>query len=175
MIAEKLNVEAHHSGPELFDGDMYPVNWHPAPVNGGPDISNLPSIDHALYLFNTVQFHFGHNFRLIDETEFMEHLNAFYYGDPLREAAESRLWFVQFLLVLAFGNAFLFQSRGTPDPPGGKFFVRAMSLVPDHTSLSRGGFVAIENLALIGLYLYSIDHRSSAHVYVSVPFMKERY
>ncbi|KAL4805368.1 hypothetical protein BDV18DRAFT_152711 [Aspergillus unguis] len=165
MIAEKLNVEAHHSGPELFDGDMYPINWNPAPVNEDPDISNLPSIDHASYLFNTVKFHFGHNFRLIDETEFMEHLHEFYYGDPTREAKEARLWFVQFLLVLAFGNAFLFQSRGSPDPPGGKFFVRAMSLMPDHTSLSRGGFTAIEDLALIGLYLYSIDHRSSAHVY----------
>ncbi|KAL4907807.1 hypothetical protein BDW74DRAFT_189219 [Aspergillus multicolor] len=175
MIAEKLHVESHSSSPELFDGDLYPVQWSPLPVGLVPDISNLPSIDYALYLFNTVKFHLGHNFRLINEPEFIENMHAFYYGDAIKQVKECRLWFVQFLLVLAFGNAFLFPgqkgtsnstSRTASDPPGSKFFIRAMSLMPDHTSLSRGGFVAIEVLALTGLYLYSIDHRSSAHVYV---------
>ncbi|KAL4862198.1 hypothetical protein BDV12DRAFT_207373 [Aspergillus spectabilis] len=166
MIAEKLHVESHYSGPELFDGDLYPLSWSPVPMGEHPDISNLPSIDHALYLFNTVKFHLGHNFRLIDEEEFVEHAHKFYYGDAIKQANESRLWFVQFLLVLGFGNAFLLQPKSTKDPPGYKFFVRAMSLMPDPTSLSRGGFMAIEVLALTGLYLYSIDHRSSAHVYI---------
>ncbi|KAL4988818.1 hypothetical protein BDW68DRAFT_176487 [Aspergillus falconensis] len=170
MIAEKLHIESHYSSPELFDGDLYPIRWSPLPVGSHPDISNLPSIDHALYLFNTVKFHLGHNFRLINEEEFVEQTHAFYYGDAIKQVKECRLWFVQFLLVLAFGNAFLFpgqkNANNVNDPPGLKFFIRAMSLMPDHTSLSRGGFVAIEVLALTGLYLYSIDHRSSAHVYV---------
>ncbi|KAL3432042.1 hypothetical protein BDV09DRAFT_187869 [Aspergillus tetrazonus] len=170
MIAEKLHIESHYSSPELFDGDLYPIQWSPLPVGSHPDISNLPSIDHALYLFNTVKFHLGHNFRLINEEEFVQQTHAFYYGDAVKQVKECRLWFVQFLLVLAFGNAFLFPGHKNPnnvnDPPGSKFFIRAMSLMPDHTSLSRGGFVAIEVLALTGLYLYSIDHRSSAHVYV---------
>ncbi|KAL4735028.1 hypothetical protein BDV11DRAFT_212343 [Aspergillus similis] len=170
MIAEKLHIESHYSSPELFDGDLYPIQWSPLPVGSHPDISNLPSIDHALYLFSTVKFHLGHNFRLINEEEFVKQTHAFYYGDAVRQVKECRLWFVQFLLVLAFGNAFLLpgqkNSNNVNDPPGSKFFIRAMSLMPDHTSLSRGGFVAIEVLALTGLYLYSIDHRSSAHVYV---------
>ncbi|RDW87040.1 putative C6 transcription factor [Aspergillus mulundensis] len=173
MIAEKLHVESHYSSAELFDGDLYPIQWSPLPVGSVPDISNLPSLDHALYFFNTVKFHLGHNFRLIHEGEFIEHMHAFYYEDAIKQVKECRLWFVQFLLVLAFGNAFLFpgqkgssSSSTDNDPPGSKFFIRAMSLMPDHTSLSRGGFVAIEVLALTGLYLYSIDHRSSAHVYV---------
>ncbi|KAL4996464.1 hypothetical protein BDV10DRAFT_202384 [Aspergillus recurvatus] len=170
MIAEKLHIESHYSSPELFDGDLYPIQWSPLPVGSHPDISNLPSIDHALYLFNTVKFHLGHNFRLINEKEFIEKTHAFYYGDAIKQVKECRLWFVQFLLVLAFGNAFLFpgqkNANNANDPPGSKFFIRAMNLMPDHTSLSRGGFVAIEVLALTGLYLYSIDHRSSAHVYV---------
>lgn len=174
MIAEKLHIESHYSSPELFDGDLYPIQWSPLPVGSHPDISNLPSIDHALYLFNTVKFHLGHNFRLINEEEFVQQTHAFYYGDAVKQVKECRLWFVQFLLVLAFGNAFLFPGHKNPnnanDPPGSKFFIRAMSLMPDHTSLSRGGFVAIEVLALTGLYLYSIDHRSSAHVYVCSPW-----
>lgn len=169
MIAEKLHVETHYSGPELFDGDLYPIQWNPAPVGEHPNISNLPSIDHALYLFNTVKFHLGHNFRIIDEEEFVDNTHRFYYGNAFKQASESCLWFVQFLLVLAFGNAFLQQTKSSPEPPGSKFFLRAMSLMPDHTSLCRGGFLAIEVLALTGLYLYSIDHRSSAHVYVGSP------
>jgi proline utilization trans-activator len=166
MIAEKLHVESHYSGPELFDGDLYPIQWQPVRAAEHPDISNLPSIDHALYLFNTVKFHLGHNHLLIDEREFVTHVHEFYYGDPIKQANECRLWFVQFLLVLAFGNAFLLSSKNTTDPPGAKFFLRAMSLMPDHTALSQGGFLAIEVLSLTGLYLYSIDHRSSAHVYI---------
>ncbi|KAL2860050.1 hypothetical protein BJX68DRAFT_275503 [Aspergillus pseudodeflectus] len=166
MIAEKLHVESHYSGPELFDGDLYPIQWQPVRPNTHPDITNLPSIDHALYLFNTVKFHLGHNHLLIDEKPFVENVHAFYYGDSVKQATECRLWFVQFLLVLAFGNAFLMPSKNMNDPPGAKFFIRAMSLMPDHTALSRGGFLAIEVLSLTGLYLYSIDHRASANVYI---------
>lgn len=174
MIAEKLQIVSHCSGPDLFDGDLYPIHWNPLPVNEHPDVSNLPSMDYALYLFNTVKFHLGHNFRLLDEANFLHHIKEFYHGDAAKEASKNRLWFVQFLLVLAFGNAFLLpvgyrSSSDNKEPPGAKFFVRAMSLMPDPTTLSRSGFVAIEVLALTGLYLYCIDHRSSAYSYVSLP------
>ncbi|GLB07486.1 hypothetical protein AtubIFM57258_002827 [Aspergillus tubingensis] len=171
MIAEKLQIVSHCSGPDLFDGDLYPIHWNPLPVNEHPDVSNLPSMDYALYLFNTVKFHLGHNFRLLDEANFLDHIKEFYHGDAAKEASKNRLWFVQFLLVLAFGNAFLLpvgyrSSSDNKEPPGAKFSVRAMSLMPDPTTLSRSGFVAIEVLALAGLYLYCIDHRSSAYSYV---------
>ncbi|KAL3481034.1 fungal-specific transcription factor domain-containing protein [Aspergillus californicus] len=166
MIAEKLRITSHYGSPELFDGDLYPISCSPVPTTEPPDISGLPSIDHALYLFSTVKFHLGHNFQLIDEEEFMENTHKFYYGDAVKEADECRLWFVQFLLMLAFGNAFLLQTKSSTEPPGYKFFLRAMALMPDTTSLARGGFSAVEALALTGLYLYSIDHRSSAHVYI---------
>ncbi|EHA25292.1 hypothetical protein ASPNIDRAFT_186207 [Aspergillus niger ATCC 1015] len=171
MIAEKLQIVSHCSAPDLFDGDLYPIHWTPMSVNEHPDVSNLPSMDYALYLFNTVKFHLGHNFRLLDEANFVHHTQQFYRGDAAKEASNNRLWFVQFLLVLAFGNAFLlpmgYRSSGdNKEPPGAKFFVRAVSLMPDPTTLSRSGFVAIEVLALTGLYLYCIDHRSSAYSYI---------
>ncbi|GKZ44513.1 hypothetical protein AbraIFM66951_006717 [Aspergillus brasiliensis] len=171
MIAEKLQIVSHCSGPDLFDGDLYPIHWTPVSMNEHPDVSNLPSMDYALYLFNTVKFHLGHNFRLLDEANFIHHTQQFYRGDAAKEASKNRLWFVQFLLVLAFGHSFLlpvgYRSNGdNKEPPGAKYFVRAMSLMPDPTTLTRSGFVAIEVLGLTGLYLYCIDHRSSAYSYV---------
>ncbi|QMW35971.1 hypothetical protein G4B84_011500 [Aspergillus flavus NRRL3357] len=109
-----------------------------------PDISGLPSLDHALYLSETVKFHLGQSYRLYNEDEFIHN----------------------FLLVLAFGTAFLHRSGRSKDPPGSKFFIRAMSLMPDQAPLWKGSLLAIEVLGMAGLYLYSIDQRESAHIYV---------
>ncbi|KAE8138985.1 Zn(II)2Cys6 transcription factor [Aspergillus pseudotamarii] len=166
MLSEKLQLASPYTTPSFLDKDIYPLQWKQATAEGPPDISGLPSIDHALYLFNTVKFHLGVKYRFFDEDNFLAHIHEFYEGKAAEKANESRLWFVQFLLVLAFGNAFLLQSRNIKDPPGSKFFVRAMALMPDHASLWKDSLLASETLALAGLYLYSIDHRESAHVYV---------
>ncbi|KAB8261466.1 hypothetical protein BDV32DRAFT_158214 [Aspergillus pseudonomiae] len=166
MLSEKLQLESPYTTPSQLDQDIYPLRWKQATAEGPPDISGLPSVDHALYLFDTVKFHLGVKYRFFDERTFLGHIHEFYYGDAAQKATESRLWFVQFLLVLAFGNAFLLQSRNAKDPPGSKFFVRAMALMPDHASLWKDSLLASETLALAGLYLYCIDHRESAHVYV---------
>lgn len=90
-------------------------------------------------------------------------------------ATEHRLWFIQFLLVLAFGTAFLHRSGRSKDPPGSKFFIRAMSLMPDQAPLWKGSLLAIEVLGMAGLYLYSIDQRESAHIYVRFTFPPAYY
>lgn len=83
-------------------------------------------------------------------------------------ASENRLWFAQFLLVLAFGKAFLSRPQASGEPPGAHYFLRAMSVMPEITSVWKDSLLAIEVLALAGLYLYAIDHRESAHVYVGL-------
>ncbi|KAE8355439.1 Zn(II)2Cys6 transcription factor [Aspergillus coremiiformis] len=166
MLTEKLQLESPYMTPSYLDRDIYPFQWKQATAEGPPDINGLPSIDHALYLFNTVKFHLGQKYRFFDEDTFLADIHEFYYGNAIKKATDSRLWFVQFLLVLAFGNAFLLQSRNAKDPPGAKFFVRAMALMPDHASLWKDSLLASETLALAGLYLYSIDHRETAHVYI---------
>ncbi|KZL81741.1 zn 2cys6 transcription factor [Colletotrichum incanum] len=130
-----------------------------------PDISGLPSIDHALYLFNTVKFRLGENYQLIDEKTFTRNLEEFQYGITSRKVAESRLWFVQSFLVLSFGQAFLSRSKTSKEPPGSKFYIRAMALLPEPTSLWKDSLLAIKVLSLAGLYLYSIYHRESALLY----------
>ncbi|RAL16619.1 Zn(II)2Cys6 transcription factor [Aspergillus homomorphus CBS 101889] len=167
LMAEKLNLDAPYSAPNFSDEDIYTLRWKSCSPDDAPDISGLPSIDHALYLFNTVKFHLGQSYRFLDEATFVEHLQDFYHGNAADKVSESRLWFVQFLLVLSFGNAFLStRSKCTNEPPGAKFFVRAMALMPDHASIWKDSLMAIEVLALAGLYLYSVDHRESAHVYL---------
>lgn len=164
MMSQRLHPDVAYDIPYYLDGDIYPLQWKSS-SDAAPDISGLPSMDYALYLFNTVKFHLGQTFRLLDEETFTTHMQEFYYGDATKKATDSRLWFIQFLLVLSFGKAFLDQSKKR-DPPGAAYFVRAMSLMPDYSSIWRDTLLAIEVMALAALYLYSIDRRESGHLFV---------
>ncbi|KAI5460366.1 Zn(II)2Cys6 transcription factor [Mariannaea sp. PMI_226] len=167
MMTDKLHLDSPSNTPNVFDKDVYPsLHWKTSSFDEPPDISGLPSIDHASYLFNTVKFHLGHDYQLFNEELFLKNMREFYYGNAAEKAAENRLWFVQFLLVLAFGKAFLGQSKNSTDAPGSAFFLRAVSLMPDHPRLWKDSLLAIEVLAMIGMYFYSVDHREMAHVYL---------
>lgn len=161
MMTERLHGPSQGS-PVIVTGDVYPLKWNYVPDDVPPDISGLPSIDRAIYLFNTTKFHLDQHYRFLDDAAFMDHLNQFYHADAQAKASSSRVWFAQFLIVLAFGTAFISESRNPLEPPGKKFFVRAMPLMPDHTSIWKHSLLGIETLALSALYLYSIDHRESA-------------
>jgi proline utilization trans-activator len=164
--------------PNFVDKMVYPLEWKTgSAVNEPPDVSGLPSLEDARYHFNTVKFHIGPIYRLLDESTFLSNLDEFYGNNPAaaEKASESRLWFVQFLLILTLGKALLSQSKSAGGPPGAKLFKRAMSLMPDHGYLWRDGLMAIDVLALAGLYLYCIDHRESAHVYVRGFFSEMLY
>ncbi|RKK97875.1 hypothetical protein BFJ68_g13835 [Fusarium oxysporum] len=147
--------------PQLIEEDVYKLSWTQLEK---ADVSGLPSLDYAIYLFHTFKFHLGQTYRLFDEVEFVNQIRDF-YSDAQSKAEENRLWYVKFLLILAFGTAFLSsQPLPSKEPPGAKFFVRAMGLMPDHTALWKDSLFAIEVLAMVGLYLYSIDERESAHL-----------
>ncbi|KAL4895512.1 Zn(II)2Cys6 transcription factor [Aspergillus ambiguus] len=145
-----------------LDGDIYPLDWTRDPTSGCS--AELPSLDYALHMLNITKLHLGQAYRFLDEDSFVSHILAF-YNNSEEETAESRIWFVQFLLILAFGKAFLSRPNGH-DAPGSKFFVRAMSIMPVDTSTGRDSLMVIEALALAALYLYAIDHRENAHLYV---------
>lgn len=168
-MTERLGLDP----PSFREDSLYPLQWSVAPTNAPLDVSGLPSIDHALFLFNTVKFNFSQIYRLFEEEVFVTRMREFYYGDGLEEASKNRLWFVQFLLMLAFGKAFLDHPRTLEVIPGADYFCRAMSLMPDLTSIWKSGVAAIEVLALAGLYMHCIDHRQSAHLYVSKLLYKE--
>lgn len=169
MMTEKLEVDSTNDPPRFYlDGDIYPFAWNRV-TNADPvDTSGLPSLDYALHLFQIVQFHLGQAYRIFDHDSFVTRIRQFYNSPSDGKAAEPRFWFVQFLMVLALGNAFLSRPRNQKDPPGAKFFARAMSAMPNYTSTGKDSLLAIEALALVGLYLYAIDHREAAHVHVCI-------
>ncbi|OHW99443.1 zn 2cys6 transcription factor [Colletotrichum incanum] len=167
MMAESLQIETPFNASSFLKDEVYTLKCRASTADEQPDISGLPSIDHALYLFNTVKFRLGENYQLIDEKTFTRNLEEFQYGITSRKVAESRLWFVQSFLVLSFGQAFLSRSKTSKEPPGSKFYIRAMALLPEPTSLWKDSLLAIKVLSLAGLYLYSIYHRESALLYVS--------
>ncbi|KAJ5256899.1 transcriptional regulator family: Fungal Specific TF [Penicillium angulare] len=101
--------------PWHLDGMAFKLQWRPASPDEIPDVSNLPPLDYALFLFNTVKFYFGFLSFMIDEESYLRDLYEF-YEDPAEKATGSRYWYAQYLLVLAFGKAFLSQkgSSGAP-------------------------------------------------------------
>lgn len=168
MMTEKPDLDSDKDPPQFYlDGDVYPFEWPRATTPGLPDTTGLPSLNYALYLFQTVRFHLGRAYRFFDEELFINNIHEFYNSSSDEKAVRPRFWFVQFLMVLALGNAFLSRPRNQKDPPGSKYFSRAMSAMPNYTSTGKDSLLAIEALALVGLYLYAIDHRESAHVHVS--------
>ena len=104
-------------------------------------------------------------FHLLDEEEFMRGLHEF-YEDPSERIKSSRMWFIQFLLVLAFGKAFLSPQRIGNLPSGSDFFIRAMTLLPNTEYLYGEPILAVEILCLASLYLQSVDMRRSAYSHV---------
>ncbi|RHZ66765.1 putative C6 transcription factor [Aspergillus thermomutatus] len=165
-IQNRLNPTTTRPIPLAVDGDAYQIHWRQASSQEIPDTSGLPSRDQAIYMLNTVRFHFDHLYQLFDEGDFVRNLEEFYHNASAK-VQESRLWYVQFLVVLAFGEALLAPVRRASNTASWtKYFSRAMSLLPDTTALWQDPLLAIEVLALIGLYLHSVDMRDSAYCYI---------
>ncbi|PWY86744.1 C6 transcription factor [Aspergillus heteromorphus CBS 117.55] len=166
IVQAQISPDSSQPIPLAVDGDAYQVQWRHASSDEHPDISGLPSLEHALYMVSTVQFHFSHLYRLFDEEDFLHHLYEF-YDDAATKVQESRLWYVQFLVILAFGEAFLDPLRKAPNTASWtRYFSRAMSLLPDITGLWQNPTLAIEVLALIALYFHSVDMRDTAYCYI---------
>ena len=169
IIQTRVHPHSTRPIPLAVDGDAYQIHWGHASSDEPPDTSNLPSIDYALYMLSTVKFHLSSLYRFFDEKEFLLNLYEF-YDNAQEKAQASRLWYVQFLVILAFGEAFLTPVKTSPNTTGWtRYFTRAMSLLPDITGLWKDPILAIEVLALISLYFHSVDMRDSAYCYVSLP------
>ncbi|KAK1995308.1 fungal-specific transcription factor domain-containing protein [Colletotrichum falcatum] len=142
------------------------MQWTPLAAGEPPDVSNLPPLDYAMFLLNTAKFYLGAVFYLVDEPSFLAHMREL-YEDPARKAASSRLWYAQYLLVLAFGKAFVVSSgpRATA-PPGVQYAARAMALLPDLSGLTPDSVHAIQALALAALYFQCLDMRLAAYQHI---------
>jgi len=150
----------------LFDGTMYDLDWDGFRDSVDPDTTVLPSSDYAVYLINAVKFHCGQMFHLFDEASFMQQFAEFHDGSTDVPKTKS-LWYVHFLLILAFGKAFVVRSNSTRKPPGAELFAQAMKLLPDITYLCTRPMEAVEILCCAALYLQCLDFRCPAYNIVS--------
>lgn len=152
--------------PIITDGDAYDIKFSRSQTEDTPDINDLPSQEHAIYLMNTANFHIGQLFHLFDETSFLRNLYEL-YDLGQQKVKTSRLWYIQFLVIISFGEAFLLPSRkANPTSVCSRHFIEAMSLLPDQTEMWNDPILSIEVLTLIALYLYSLDMRDSSCCYV---------
>ncbi|KAH6656516.1 fungal-specific transcription factor domain-containing protein [Truncatella angustata] len=149
----------------LFDGLAYDLGW------GGPmdptDLNTLaiPSPDYSIYLVNAVKFHCGQMYHLFDDEEFHQNLQQF-YSEPENPARQSSLWYIHFLLILAFGKIFIMQKSTGKRPSGTEFFVKAMQILPPAYCFPSDPVGSTEILCCIALYLQCVDHRNAAHIYI---------
>ncbi|KAF2970926.1 hypothetical protein GQX73_g2628 [Xylaria multiplex] len=150
-----------------FDCMIYELSWGGSgSVSSEPASPVLPSLDHCIYLINAVKFHCCQIFHLFDEESFMESLYAF-YDNPLQQPRPSEeLWYVHFLLILAFGKVFTTKTAQGKRPPGEAYFSKALHLLPNILMLWTRPVEATEVLCCIALYLQCIDSRIVAHNYI---------
>lgn len=166
LIGRKLPEANCPPDPFHPDGTAFKLHWRSLAPDEVPDVTNLPPLDYALFLFNTVKFYFGFLSFMIDESNYLRNLHEF-YRDPAAKAAAARPWFCQYLLVLAFGKAFLTQKNHSGAPPGHQYASRAMALLPGLSGIDEDPLTCIQALSLGAVYLQSIDMRRAAFQYVS--------
>lgn len=161
--------DPYAKAPLNLDGTAFRLKWTAKSAIEPSDFVDLPAADYALYLYSSVKFHLGELFGMVDDVSFSELLHLF-HRDQEGTATANRLWFVQYLLVIAFGKAFLEHSSAgavaDQGPPGSKYAARAMSLMPDAAQMHDEGLPAIEALTLGALYFQAIDMRVAAYQYV---------
>ncbi|KAK5108521.1 hypothetical protein LTR62_008261 [Meristemomyces frigidus] len=170
LLAQERIVKAPLSPHQLlWQGQAYKLAW-----NGERSLEAtsafgdalVPQADYGIYLVNAVKFHACQLFHLFDETTFMERFTQFY--DPAADSQTTNsLWYTHYLLILAFGKAFVSRENLTDrGPPGLTFFLQAMVTLPDLTCVTLSSLDVLEAMEILccaALYLHSLDFRAAAY------------
>ncbi|KAJ0306624.1 hypothetical protein COL516b_004417 [Colletotrichum fioriniae] len=151
----------------LFDGFAYDLGWDGSRTTQMLDNRLIPSHDYAIFLINAVKFHCGQMFHLFEEEEFMFHMQTFYAKSSTDRAEENSLWYIHFLVILAFGKSLIQRkTQGNNRPAGADFFVRALQLLPDVTALCKEPIMSTEILCSMAWYYQALDFRHAAHNFI---------
>lgn len=174
LTHEHLRQASLPSEALLFDAVAYDLKSDAELGSGDAGSLAIPSPDHSIYLINAVKFHCGQMYHLFDDEEFHRNLQQ-HYSEPHGGAGKSSLWYIHFLVILAFGKIFVMQKATGRRPSGAEFFIKALELLPPATVLCEDVIASTEILCCIALYLQCIDHRNAAHIYVLEPPLPARY
>ncbi|KAI8315625.1 Proline utilization trans-activator [Colletotrichum sp. SAR11_59] len=150
----------------LFDGCAYDLGWDGSRSTQALDSRFIPSIDYASFLINAVKFHCGQMFHLFEVDEFMVNMQNFYAKSSADRAEDTSLWYIHFLVILAFGKSLIQRKSEGKRPSGADFFVRALQLLPDVTALCKEPILSSEILCSIAWYYQALDFRHAAHNFI---------
>ncbi|CAG9989116.1 unnamed protein product [Clonostachys byssicola] len=153
------------SDPFNNDGTIFRIRWNAVPSDQHPRVDQLPPVDYSIFIFHTVKFRLGLYSHIIDEEGFLATLGQF-ETNPQEIAHRNRLWFAEYLLILAFGESYTTHAETTPTSTGAIYASRAMAVIPEIGQLHEEGLLAIEVLALAALWFHSVDMRVSAYQYI---------
>ena len=161
MTCDRLGVQLPTENLH-FEGSVYQLDWEILRHRSEPSAHSLPAPDYAVYLINATKFHCGQMFHLFDEEEFMRYFATFHEVKN-GVGRVPQLWYVHYLLVLAFGKAFVARNAHDGRPPGADLFLEAMRHLPEITLFSTDSIESIEILICAALYLQSLDFRGAAY------------
>ncbi|KJK66218.1 fungal transcription factor regulatory middle homology region [Aspergillus parasiticus SU-1] len=165
LLGKRVPESNSPPDPWHLDGMAFKLQWKQVSPEELPDVTNLPPLDYALFLYNAAQYYLASLSFLIDETLYLQELHEF-YRDPAAKAASRRSWFAQYLLVLAFGKASITQRNPSGSPAGHQYASRAMALLPDLSGIHEDPLTSIQALSLAALYFQSIDMRKAAFQHI---------
>jgi proline utilization trans-activator len=166
MTCDRLGVELPTENLH-FQGSVYRLDWQVLRHRSEPSAHALPAPDYGIYLINATKFHCGQIFHLFDEEEFMRNFTTFNeHKNGIDRVSQS--WYVHYMLVLAFGKAFVARNAQEGRPPGADLFLEAMRHLPEITlfsddSVDTDSIESIEILICAALYLQSLDFRAAAY------------
>lgn len=152
------------------DDITYTISW--------PDLAlrlddiDLPPLDFAEYLTNTVTFYAGSLYCLYDKAAFLGRLRDFYAKVSSGNMPKAGLWHIQMLLVFALGRAVLAREHTKAGPAGTTYFLRAVEALPDIHRLYEDPALSIEILCLVALFHQSVDAGQEAYGYVRHVFLR---
>ncbi|CAJ0548658.1 Ff.00g022710.m01.CDS01 [Fusarium sp. VM40] len=165
LVGKHLPEANNEPPPWHLDGVAFRLQWRPLMPDEQPDVSNLPPSDYAFFLVQTARFYLGPLANLIDEAEFLQHFKELYQDAPAK-AASCKLWYAQYLLMIAFGKAFLGGKSVDGRPPGYQYAARAMPLMPELAGIALDPVLSAQALTLAALYFQSIDMRVAAYQHI---------
>lgn len=173
MAHERVSDSPLAANSLLFEGSTYDLGWDGQKIADQAEAPVLPTLDFALYLINSVKFHCGQLYHLFDEETFMTHFNRF-HGTTGSQWSPPVLWYIHYLIILAFGKAFVVRKKTDSRPPGADLFVYAMQMLPHTMYLTANPLDAIEVLSCAALYLQCLDYRTAAYNLVTHRHAKYR-
>jgi hypothetical protein len=144
------------------------IKWCPnLDVLDGVDRLGLPSESDSRRLLDLFLSYLNITQHFLDPRAFIDTMALLFQSEATRQAQMGKIWFVQYLLVMAVGKLLDKDTRSYNPFPGVAYFTEAMRLLPPLHQLGKFGVISVEILCLVTMYLQWCDCKHDAYVHVS--------